>query len=287
MVEITKNTVMPPTAPNLTINESVKSLKSGWNTFDTSAPAAAIDDITQIRKVSATNGVILTGDPVDSEEVISLLDKAYEKVSAENHEAVEAVTAEVISGPDMLKRHMDALSRKIDEALRAEVCDYEKVHAMMLRFCMIHLRHVVKDDHEYIAKIGDRIKIQSGKIRDSYNTWPIVSITLVSSAISIVGGVAGFSPIIRPGSEMARAFAQNAQQISTMSTGISGVGSLLSSSKEGDRQVMHLYLKRDQDKEEEKKSLKHGTKDSQKGFRAAIEEFFRNMRETISSILRG
>lgn len=290
-MQINKDNVIAPMA-KIATKESVNTYPAGWNPVDTIAPAATVDDLTKVPVTiapppTASEELILTDEPVNATEVISHLEDAYERVPLEKKEEVEAVLAEVEAGPNLLQRHMDALSKKINEALIAETVDYERIHVMMLRFCMIHMRHVVKDDQEYIAKIGDQIKVQSGKIRDSYNTWPVVSITLVSSAVSIVGGVAGFSTIIQPGSEIARMFAQNAQQISTMSTGISGVSSLFNSRNEGNRGVLQNEQRRTQDKEEEKKNSKHGTKDTQKGFRSAIEELFRNIRETISSILRG
>lgn len=290
-MQINKDNVITP-GTGIVAKESVNAFPVGWNPIDTLAPAATADDFTKVPTTvvpppTTTDELVLTDEPVNATEVISHLEDAYDRVPSEKKAEVEAIIADVDSGPNLLRRHMDALSKKINEALLAETVDYERIHVMMLRFCMIHMRHVVKDDQEYISKIGDQIKVQSGKIRDSYNTWPVVTITLVSSAVSIVGGVAGFSTIIRPASEIARTFAQNAQQISTMSTGISGVSSLLNSRNEGNRGVLQNAQRRDQDKEEEKKSSKHGTKDTQKGFRTAIEELFRNIRETISSILRG
>lgn len=284
------NIIIPK--PKILAKESVNNYPTGWNPADTLAQAVAVDDFTKVPTAvapspTATEELILTDEPVNATEVISHLEDAYDRVPSEKKAEVEAIIAEVEAGPNLLQRHMDALSKKINKALLAESVDYERIHVMMLRFCMIHMRHVVKDDQEYISKIGDQIKVQSGKIRDSYNTWPVVTITLVSSAVSIVGGVAGFSTIIQPGSEIARTFAQNAQQVSTMSTGISGVSSLFNSRNEGNRGVLQNEQRRTQDKEEEKKNSKHGTKDTQKGFRTAIEELFRNIRETISSILRG
>lgn len=270
---------------------SSKANGAGWNHVDTISKATT-NDIDIVAKPAApkemniTDSLTLTSEKLDPKEVETLLEKNYNLVSPKIRAEVDAIVAQPGQGTDMLRKHMEALSKKIDDALNVENRDYEKIHAMVLRFCMIHMRNVSKDDQEYIAKIGDQIKIQAGKIRDSYNTWPVVTITLVSSGVSIVGGVAGFSTLFSS-STVAEHFAKNAQQISTTSTGISGVGSLFNSRNEGDRQILQLYMKRDQDKEEEKKGSKHGNKESQKLFRTAIEEFFRNIRETISSILRG
>ncbi|MBA3816246.1 MAG: hypothetical protein H0X29_06950 [Parachlamydiaceae bacterium] len=286
--------VMGFTSPlkNNTKLDSTKALPVGWNHFDTLAPAAAFDDLTKIPSVSSrplsdVHSITNTDEPVNSEELLSQLESAYAQVSPEKQAEVEVMLSNVESGPDLLKRRMEELSKKIDEALLSEPCDYERIHAMALQYCMIHMRHVVKDDQEYIAKLGDQLKIQSGKITDSYNTWPVVTITLISSALSIVGGVAGFATLIRPSSDVAKTFATNATQISTMSTGISGVGSLFSSGVEAQRVGLQYDLKRMESKEEEKRGSKQGTKETQKGLRAAIEEFFRGIRDTISAILRG
>lgn len=291
-MERIKHNVMAPDTKIMIKDSSPHGLTVGWKHADTLASASAVDDFTKIptvtlRPLSASEDIIPTNELVDPKEVVSLLDTVYSKeVSLDNRKEVEAMIAGVESGPGVLKKQMEMLSKKIDEALHAETYDYERIHAMVLRFCMIHMRHVVKEDHEYIAKIGDQIKVQSEKIRGTYNSWPVVTVTLISSAVSIVGGVAGFSTMIRPGSELAKTFAASAHGISTMSTGISGAGSLLNSRTEGDRQVLQLVLRRDQDKEEEKKGSKNTTKESQKGFRTAIEEAWRSWRDTIISLLR-
>lgn len=294
-IKHSKHSVMGPDTKIMIKDNSSHGLTVGWKHADTLAPASTVDDFTKIptvtlRPLSASEDIIPTNEPVNPKEVVSLLDNAYNNdgnVSSEDRKEVEAMIADVESGPDVLKKQMELLSKKIDEALQAETYDYERIHAMVLRFCMIHMRHVVKEDQEYIAKIGDQIKVQSGKIRESYNTWPVVTVTLISSAVSIVGGVGGFSTLIRPNSDVAKFLANNAHGISTMSTGISGAGSLLNSRTEGDRQVLQLVLRRDQDKEEEKKGSKNSTKESQKGFRNAIEEALRSWRDIIMSFLRG
>lgn len=267
----------------------------GWNHQDTMTKASPSDGISTIAKAAAPiltaqtalENLTHTNEKVSSKEAERLLEGAYKQVSPKLRAEVDAIVAAPGQGSEILIRHMEALSRKIDEALKAENRDFDKIHALVLRFCMIHMRNVSKEDQEYIAKIGDQIKVQAGKIRDTYNTWPVLTVTLVSSAVSIGGGAAGFSSFMMPSSEIAKVFASNSQQISTASTGISGISSLLNSRNEGDRQILQLTMKRDQDREEEKKSAKHGNKESQKGFRSAAEELFRNIAETIRSILRG
>lgn len=270
---------------------------NGWNHADTLAKAPASNSIDiaanppsptfEVQGLPTPAVMTITPEKVPNHEVEKLLANAYNNVPEATRRDVDAMLPESAHGPERLHQHYEILSKKINEALNAENRDYEKIHAMILRFCMIHMRNVSKEDQEYIARIGDQIKVQAGKIRDTYNTYPVVVITIISSVVSVGGGVAGFSSLIRPNSEVARAFAQNAQQISTASTGISGVGSLLNSRNEGDRQILQLTMKRDQDKEEEKKGSKHGNKESQKTFKTSLEEFFRNIRDTISAILRG
>lgn len=269
----------------------------GWNHADTIAQASGLKEVDVVAKpanptydvqgLPSPAVLTITQEKVPQAEVEKLLEKSYNDVSAATRQNVDAMLQVSPQTPELLKHHYDILSKNIDEALKAENRDYEKIHAMILRFCMIHMRNVSKEDQEYISRIGDQIKVQAGKIRDTHNTYPVVIITLVSSVISIGGGIAGFSSLIHPNSELARTFAQNAHQISTASTGISGVSSLFNSRNEGDRQIMQLIMKRDQDKEEEKKGSKHGNKESQKLHSNALIEFFRNIRDTISSILRG
>lgn len=291
-MEIHKNSVMDPQYEIKSKPCIPSGVALGWNHLDTYSSASHVDDPTKIPPTSvcpaaSVDNFTPSEEVVKPAEVLSTLESAYSQFPGETQKAVESLLPKGQETSDLLSRQMELLSKKIDEALSAEEKDYEKIHALVLRFCMIHMRNVVKEDHKYIDDLGQRIMVQSGKVKDSYNTWPVVTITLVSSAVSIVGGVGGFSSIVRPNSEIAKILTTHAHGISTMSTGISSAGSLVSSGNERDRGVHQLTLRRIQDKEEEKKGSKNSTKESQKGFRTAIEEWYRNMRDVVRSVLGG
>lgn len=292
------------------------SQKVGWSSTDTIEPAPKIDNITQIGKrvqpaltdVQPKPGAALTlsSEMVNVKEAEAILDIAYAQLPVDLQEAADLDTAEAAEKLDNSKleavkrnrveHHIETLSKKIDEALSSEGMDYEQLHGYILKYCMLYMRKLAKDDQEYISKIGEQIMIKAGQIKDTYNTWPVVTLTLVSSGVSVIAAASGFSVLAFPDKvvetstlchKIVSIAASNAQQIGTLSTGISGLSSIAEKQNESTRNIKQLEQRRSQEKEEEKKTAKQGNNENKKRFFSEIQEMFRNMAATIRAILTG
>lgn len=181
----------------------------------------------------------------------------------------------------------DQVSNEIDEQLRRQDVDFEKLQMMVHNIVMLMMRRAVKTDHDYIREMTVQIKAQAVQIQGTYNTWPGLTITLISAGIGIGGGIAGLTPLFPSAwiaAETANTLNHASQAISSAGTGLGGVGSIFNSRSEGQRQVLQITLRHTQDKEEDRKGAKQGNNETRKSARAAQEEFFRSRHEATKAM---
>lgn len=158
-----------------------------------------------------------------------------------------------------LDEKIEKLGKMIDQEIKKPDRSFEKLQALVYMLVMGVMHKFKQMDQEYILDSGAQIKIQAIKVRDTYNTWPAVAITVVSTAISVAGGAAGLSPLlpvawIAP--QTAQIFAGASQALSTAGTGLGGVGSIFNSQSESVRFVLQIDLEEFKKKREDKEGSK-------------------------------
>lgn len=188
---------------------------------------------------------------------------------------------------DLIESKIDATSKAIDNELKKDKRDFEKLQTLVYNIIMLVMRRAAKSDHEYITEVGELIKKQSVQIKDTYNTWTHLSVTVASSGISLFGGFAGISRflpanVITP--ENAMVLSGSALSIGNAGTGLSGIGSMAGSRSEGKRNALQLDLKRIEGKEDDRKGAKQSNKEAAKTARAAHEHFNQIVHETSKAV---
>lgn len=191
------------------------------------------------------------------------------------------------SSVSLIEARMNHVSQAIEEELQKDGRDFEKLHALVYNIIMLAMRNSVKADHEYIKEMTDQVKIHSIKIKDTYNTWSGMSVTVISATISIAGGVAGMAPFLPSSviaSDAAQQLARNAQNIGTAGTGGQSIGSLFNSKEEGKRgtyQIDLKYIESNKDHREEAKQSHNRTKETA---RAAHDQFMNMVHDTAKMV---
>lgn len=186
--------------------------------------------------------------------------------------------------------YYEQLSIQIDEELQKEEKDFDKLRNTIDKVIMMLLRLSAVADQERIFEIIVKVKNQAVEIQGTYNKWQGMSITVISAGISITAAVAGLTPLLPSeviSANIAQTLASASMQIGTMSTGLSGFGSLFTNREEGNRTVYQVYLKKYQDQEEEKKGSKHGKTDLMKSVNNTAHENLRNRHDAVRSVLGG
>lgn len=191
---------------------------------------------------------------------------------------------------NVIESNLDMISRDIDERLKQKNINFEELQRKIYQIIMLLMRRAAKTDQEYISELNIQIKAQAVQVQGTYNTWPGVTITVISAVVSIGAGAAGLSQLLPRtliSQNLANILSGNAQTYSTVSTGISGIGSLFNSRNEATRGVMQIHLKRTQDKEEDRKGAKHSNNESRKSARSAQDESARMLHDAAKSVLGG
>jgi hypothetical protein len=181
---------------------------------------------------------------------------------------------------------LDELTATIDKELAKETQDFEKLHALIYKVIMMMMRLGAKSESEQIREFTIKIKDKAQDIKATYNTWQGLTITVISSAVSVAGGIAGLSPFL-PASvisaQSAQALLQASQSIGTAGTGIGGIGSIFNNRSEGLRRVEELNQKLLESNQEELKGFKQNKSEHIKTAKATAEEFERNRHQAHSA----
>lgn len=191
------------------------------------------------------------------------------------------------SDVSLIETKLSQVSLEIENELQKGERDFEKLQTLVYNIIMLTMRNSAKADHEYINEMADQIKVHSIKIKDTYNTWSGVTVTVISAAISFAGGASGLTPFL-PSSiiaaDTAAKLAQNAQALATAGTGVGSIGSLLSSRQEGERGVYQIELKTIETKKDHREEAKRSNNEARKAARAAQDEFTRMRHETAKTV---
>jgi hypothetical protein len=225
-------------------------------------------------------------DPVNPYYVDTIA-KAGEEVPLDNSGKTTVTTAVAVQ-PSLLEIEIETLSSGIDKEIsKLDNINFKRLEEMVYKIIAVLMRRAAKTDQEYISEMNIQIKLQAIKIQSTYNNWKGVTITVISAGISMFGGAGGLAPLLPTklvSEEIGKVLAQSSQGVGSAGTSLGGIASIFNSGAEGERQVLQIYLKRTQDKEEDKKGSKHGNKQhaddaisSLKAANQAASEAFRAM----------
>lgn len=249
------------------------------------------------------NAISNLGKPIDPKDVIAkpcgLETKGESSQSPSSNYYADTITSandelpavlnpqQIEENTKIVEEKLNAISSELDELLKRNDIDFEKLQNKIYRVIMLLMRIAAKNDHEYITEMNDQIKAQAVKIQGTYNTWPGLTFTLVSAGVGCFGGLAGLSPllpesVINPAT--ASVLASSAQSVGTAGTGLSGIASVFNSRGEAVRGVWHIDLKRMQDKGEDKKGAEHSNNEARKAAKVASEQFNQTVHDAAKSI---
>lgn len=131
------------------------------------------------------------------------------------------------------------------DALVGGKSDFRNILAQVYRIMTLLHRLAGRDDKVYALDKEGEMQVEIKKIKETYNSWPVLVITCISGGLSIAGGVTGIFGAF-PGTAVGNALAkipgvgsffdlagaadqakrasQLAQRISSFSGGLSGIG---------------------------------------------------------------
>jgi hypothetical protein len=236
---------------------------------------------------------ILKAEPISHATVIPVQAAAMSTavtptVTASTQAPVAAPSA--IPPKSRVELYYEQLSLQIDNDLNKGESNFEQLRNTIDKVIMLLLRMSAVADQERIFEITIKVKNQAHEIKGTYNKWQGTSITVISAGVSIAAAIAGLTPLLSAeiiSAQIAQTLAQASMQIGTMSTGLSGFGSLFTNREEGNRTVYQVYLKKFQDQEEEKKGSKHSKSDLIKSVNNSAHENLRNWHDTVRAVLGG
>lgn len=159
---------------------------------------------------------------------------------------------------NIIEKEYLILSTEADVELKRDQIQFDKMMKLIYKVVALANRKAVQSDQEYISEMNIKLQAQSFRIRDTYNTWTHVTITVVSTVVSVGGAVCGLSPLfpklVAPG--IAAELAKQSQAIGTAGQGLQALGSLASNRTEGTRTVLQYTLKTDESKLDDRKGAK-------------------------------
>lgn len=203
----------------------------------------------------------------------------------------DAVLEEGSSIPEehkgVIEVRYEKLSLEFDQEILKDNPNFDVLMGTILKLFGYQMRTAAKEDQERVFEYNEKIHVQSHEIKNTYNKWHGMTITVISGTISIAGGLAGLTPllsanVIDPG--MANYLQHAATPISQAGTGVGSFSTLVNNQSEGQRTVMQIYLKRFQDSEQENKDKKHTHKQHVETVRNLFQEFNRNKAEAIRAM---
>lgn len=253
----------------------------------TTAPSLMLLDST-VAELSAKRSAIRAA-PMAVEAAKEILESNIAD-TPEIRRALAAPETPVTAAHTQLDNHIDSLSKKIDEELLKPNVNFEKLQAMVYKLIMLLMRRTAKADQEFITEMGVQIKAQTAQIKDTYNTWPTLIVTVVSAGVSIGAGGMGFAqfmPTKYIAAETAKQLALQSQTMSNVGTSLQSLTSLASNRSEGQRQVFQMMLQRIQGKEEDRKGAKHKHGETGKEARDSLKSAGQTEHDTVRTMLGG
>lgn len=189
-------------------------------------------------------------------------------------ETEQQVPEEKVS-EDVLKLELKSL----DEMINSK-CEFRNILSQIYKVMLVLHRLGCREDKTYALDKEIEMHFEIKKIKDSYNSWPVLVITCISGGLTIVGGVVGIFgafpgtavgdalgklPMIKSffdvsgAADKAKRAGELASKISGFSSGLSSVGQgtgafgKLSENKDtANRAVLEYALKQMQRKQEDR-----------------------------------
>lgn len=201
--------------------------------------------------------------------------------NAENIAAAKPTTSS-----ELIEVTLKTYSDQVDYYLSSEASegrDFEKLLNTINKIIMLQMRKSVQADKEFIYEITIKKTEKSLQIKGTYNTWTGTTITVVSAAISIAGGLVPFSPLLPANvlgaigltKEAAASLAPHSTAFSNMGQAGTGVAQIFNSRNEGERTYMQTELQSIDTKRDDRSGAKQHHQEAIKTAKAAIAEFDR------------
>lgn len=220
--------------------------------------------------------------------VTTATDYYSDTISSANDSLPSVVNSALVeANTKTVEARLESISEEIDEILKKNDINFEKLQSQIYRVIMLLMRLSAKNDHQFVVEMNREIRVQAAKVQGTYNTWPGLVCTVVSAGVSGFGGLAGLTPllpqsVINPAT--ASVLSQASQSIGTAGTGVSGLGSVFNNKEEAKRGVYQIDSKQMQDKEDDKKSSKQSNNEAKKAAKAANDQFNQTIHETAKSV---
>ena len=191
---------------------------------------------------------------------------------------------------DTIEQRRMAISDEIEAEFLKNNKDFEKLQKLVYNVVMLMMRRAAKADSEFVSEMSVQIKAQSRAIQDTYNTWPGLIITCLSSAVSLAGGAAGLAPLAPTWAldpAVGTQLGQAAMSIGNAGTGLSGIGSLVNNRQDGIRQVRQHELQRMQGKEDDRKGAKQNNNQTRRESKSALDNHLRDIHDIFMKMSGG
>ena len=182
---------------------------------------------------------------------------------------------ETAENKGIIEIRYEKLSVVFDSEIMKNNPNFNVLMETILKLFGYQMRIATKEDQERILEFHKKINVQSHEIKDTYNKWHGVGITLVSGGLTGVGGAFGL---------FASAGSTVGSSISSIGTGVGSFSSLVNNQSEGQRTVMQIYLRRFQDSEQENKDKKQTNKQHIETVRNVADAFLRALHDAFRSV---
>ena len=229
--------------------------------------------------VHHTNEVV-NNDPA----IIPAADMSHEEAEeiVKNHfasQTLDVETAQVLESVEFnsIERRLNELCEAFDEVMtKGGEANYEKLQQLVFPLMMLLFRRSAQIDQEFVSEMGLKVTTQAMAIKDTYNSWHGIAITIVASSVGLVGGGLSFSQII-PGlaPETVQMLTQSAQPLSGASSAINSIGGIFENQTQAKRGVEQMWFEKFRTKEDAARTSKRTNSETVDSVKRAAEEAIR------------
>lgn len=249
---------------------------------------------------SATGHIFKDHSPVEEKDEAPRVVAAYHADTiAPAHDSVELKLTysdlDKKGRPLQLDEHLSVISSDVDEMLKSNKIDFEKLQVLVYKVVMMHMRKSAKVSQEQMADMRVKIRVQAVNIQKSYNSYYGRILTVISATISIAGGLSGLAPLAAAAYPAMGLSAVTAQSMNTASQSIAMSGTALdnvgrtffTNAEEGKRSVIQSEKQELEVARDGKKEAKGAETQRQNSAREALKEGLEAVHRAIMSALGG
>lgn len=170
-------------------------------------------------------------------------DKFYTKSTIEtanNETSIVAATQDV----PLVKFDSDAIVDQLiidtdAELQKGESANHDKIYQQVRKIVTLLMHRAGIIDQHYANEQSYEVIIHVKKLKDTYNSWLGLTITVVSAGLTVAGGVMGVGGVIGGASE---AFLKLATSVGSIGGGTNMLSSIFNSRNEGSRVIVQFDL---------------------------------------------